>query len=443
MPKRLAIVAAVLRARHLCKRRRRPRRGPSPAPSTRRASTGRSSCRTSRSRIRARRPSSRPSRSCPRTEQRRRRSLLNPGQTVVDRERPPAALGRLGRGERPVVTAASPASDPGADVQHRHDRNVRRGPPGLSRTTDSSRPATPETASGSPVGRRVHGLPDERRGRVSGLGRRRRDRDRVRRRPATPLGTQAYSLAAAGFQQFAVGAFAGAVAIGRARLVVTRGRAAGVRRRRRQRHGRLVALRVRGSARGPAGRPRERRRAGERTKRDVLPDGRADLQPVRRRTRASRSPSTRTRPRTRTRPPPTFGVPAGRILDVVDVLRRSSGCPSGRRARCASRRTRPSRSSAGRATWTRRARTPGRTGRSRSPRRSSSFLTSADAGAVVTGIRQNAAFRTNTVSRRARTGQAGSLALKNAAGAHGRDRLGLARRVGVDAAERAGPLRRR
>ena len=53
----------------------------------------------------------------------------------------------------------------------------------------------------------------------------------------------------------------------------------GIFRRRRQRHGGFVALRVRGPARGSPGRARERRGPGERKKQHVLPDGRPLLQP--------------------------------------------------------------------------------------------------------------------------------------------------------------------
>ena len=82
-------------------------------------------------------------------------------------------------------------------------------------------------------------------------------------------------------------------------------------RRRGQRDRRLVPLHVRGPPGGPPGRPRERRRARERPQRDVLQDGRADLQPGRPQTRGSRSLSTQTRTRTRARPTATFNV-AGR-----------------------------------------------------------------------------------------------------------------------------------
>jgi hypothetical protein len=43
----------------------------------------------------------------------------------------------------------------------------------------------------------------------------------------TAIGSQDYGLDAPGFQQFSVSSFAGAVPVGRAELVVTRGRAAG------------------------------------------------------------------------------------------------------------------------------------------------------------------------------------------------------------------------
>ena len=96
---------------------------------------------------------------------------------------------------------------------------------------------------------------------------------------------------------------------------------------------------------------------------------------------------------------------------------RSSACPSARPEPSASRPTRRWRSSAARATWIRPASCRGRSERSRSPRSLLSFLMSADAGAVVTGIRQNAAFRTNVGFAAGADGAEYSLTLKSASGA--------------------------
>ena len=60
---------------------------------------------------------------------------------------------------------------------------------------------------------------------------------------------------------------------------------------------------------------------------------------------------------------------------------------------------------------------PGTFGAQQKPDALLSFLMSADAGAVVTGIRQNAAFRTNVGFAAGADGAAYALTLKSAAGA--------------------------
>ena len=214
-------------------------------------------------------------------------------------------------------------------------------------------------------------LPDEHRRRLPGCRRRRGDGDRLRRgrqrdRVArTSRSTRPVSSSSAS------GSFAGAVAVARARAP---GRHARPGRRllgrRRQRHGRQLALHVRGPARRLAGRPRQRRRAGERA-RTTPSSGRTGASTTRpTRTRRSRSPFTRTRTPTRARVSRTFTSPRGRSVDVVDVLDSLLGLPVGSAGALRFRSDAPvgdplpdeQRRSA-------RASGPARSARSRSPRR--------------------------------------------------------------------------
>ncbi len=232
----------------------------------------------------------------------------------------------------------------------------------------------------------------------------------------TSVGSQDYSLTAPGFQQFAVGSFAGAVDVGRAELVVTRGRAGGYA---------VVVDNVTGDSSLfafedlPAGRQ------------DVLVNGVA---------RASGRLGTFFRTDARlynptdtdatvtvafhanqaANPNPasgSFSVPAGGLLDIVDVLQTFLGLPVG---------------SAGALRFTSDAPvailcrtsnvdpagvTPGTFGAQQKPVPVLSFLTTADAGAVVTGIRQGAAFRTNTGFAAGANGASWTLTLKDASGA--------------------------
>ncbi len=207
-------------------------------------------------------------------------------------------------------------------------------------------------------------------------------------------GSQEFSLDAPGFQQFGVGGFAGAVSIARAEVKVTRGRAAGYS---------VVVDNVTGDSSLfafedlPAG------------AQDVLVNGVAranGLNSTFFRTdgrfynlgTSDATVSVAFHDKKNSNPSPltrTFTVPAGQIRDVVDVLNALLGLPVG---------------SAGALRFTSDApvailcRTsnvdplgvkPGTYGAQQKPTPLLSFLMSADAGAVVTGIRQNATFRTN------------------------------------------------
>ncbi|MGA7992625.1 MAG: hypothetical protein WCC53_14395 [Thermoanaerobaculia bacterium] len=230
------------------------------------------------------------------------------------------------------------------------------------------------------------------------------------------IGSQPFSLGSAGFQQFGVGSFAGSVAIARAEIQVIRGTAAaysvvvdnvtgdsslftfeslpagwqdvlvnGVARR----DGRnSTFFRTDGRFYNPA--------SEDATVTVAFHDNR----------NANEAPVTK-----------DFIVPAGKIRDVVDVLDSLLGLPVG---------------SAGALRFTSGTpvailcRTsnvdplgvkPGTFGAQQKPRPLLSFLMSADAGAIVTGIRQNAAFRTNVGFAAGADGAEYALTLKSAAGA--------------------------
>ena len=229
-------------------------------------------------------------------------------------------------------------------------------------------------------------------------------------------GSQSFSLGTAGFQQFGVGSFAGSVAIARAEIQVIRGTCRRVFRRRRQRHGRQLALHLRRSARRLAGRPRQRCGPGERPEQHLLPHRRPVLQPdLRRRERdrclsqqperqpgpfdahvhRSRREDSRRRGRARFSPRPSGGLCRRAALHVRGA--RGDFVPDEQRGSSGVK--------------------PGTFGAQQKPRQIMSFLMSADAGAVVTGIRQNALFRTNVGFAAGPDGADYALTLKNASGA--------------------------
>jgi hypothetical protein len=230
------------------------------------------------------------------------------------------------------------------------------------------------------------------------------------------IGSQDFSLNAPGFQQFAVGGFAGAVSIARAQVNVTRGRAAGYS---------VVVDNVTGDSSLfafedlPAGaqdvlvngvaRANGRNNTFFRTDGRFYNPGSSDA-----------TVSVAFHNNQNANPTPltgTFTVGAGKIRDVVDVLDSLLGLPVG---------------SAGALRFTSDApvailcRTsnvdplgvkPGTFGAQQKPTPLLSFLMSADAGAVVTGIRQNATFRTNVGFAAGAEGTDYTLTLENASGA--------------------------
>jgi hypothetical protein len=230
------------------------------------------------------------------------------------------------------------------------------------------------------------------------------------------IGSQDFSLDVAGFQQFSLSSFAGAVPVGRAQMRVTSGRAAGYS---------VVVDNVTGDSSLftfedlPAGfqdvlvngvaRANGRNNTFFRTDGRFYNPGSSDATvSVAFHDNKNSNPSPLTK---------TFTVPAGQILDVVDVLDVLLSLPVG---------------SAGALRFTSDSpvailcRTsnvdplgvkPGTFGAQQKPTPLLSFLMSADAGAVVTGIRQNATFRTNIGFAAGEDGADYGLTLKSAAGA--------------------------
>ena len=232
----------------------------------------------------------------------------------------------------------------------------------------------------------------------------------------TELASQDYSLDAPGFQQFGVGSFAGAVPVGRAKVVVTRGRAAGYS---------VVVDNVTGDSSLfafedlPAGfqdvlvngvaRANGRNNTFFRTDGRFYNPGSTDATVT-----VAFHDNQNTNPAPLTQ---TFTVPAGKIRDVVDVLDSLLGLPVGSAGALRFK------SDASVAILCRTSNVdpagikPGTYGAQQKPRQLLSFLMSADAGAVVTGIRQNGAFRTNIGFAAGADGADYALALKNTAGA--------------------------
>ncbi len=230
------------------------------------------------------------------------------------------------------------------------------------------------------------------------------------------LASQDYSLDAPGFQQFGVGSFAGAVPLGRAEVVVTSGRAAGYS---------VVVDNVTGDSSLftfedlPAGfqdvlvngvaRANGRNNTFFRTDGRFYNPGSTDA-----------TVSVAFHASQNTNPAPltaTFTVSAGKIRDVVDVLDSLLGLPVGSAGALRFK------SDASVAILCRTSNVdpagvnPGTFGAQQKPRQLLSFLMSADAEAVVTGIRQNATFRTNVGFAAGPDGAAYSLTLKSTSGA--------------------------
>jgi hypothetical protein len=231
-----------------------------------------------------------------------------------------------------------------------------------------------------------------------------------------PVGSQAYSLADPGFQQFAVGSFAGAVAVARAELVVSRGHAAGYA---------VVVDNVTGDSSLfafedlPAGRQ------------DVLVNGvarasgrngtffRTDAR-VYNPTDSTATVNVAFHANQSANPSPataSFTVPSGGVLDVVDVLQTFLGLPVGSAGALRFTSDAPVAILCRTSNVDPTGATPGTYGAQQKPVPLLSFLTSADSGAVVTGIRQGSSFRTNVGFAAGADGASYSLTLKNAAGA--------------------------
>lgn len=230
-----------------------------------------------------------------------------------------------------------------------------------------------------------------------------------------PAGAQAFSLPSAGFQQFAVGSFAGAVTVGRARIEVTRGPATAYA---------VVVDNVTGDSslftfeNLPAG-PQDVlvngvARAGGRNNTFFRTDARIYNPGA---TNAVVSVAYHANQNANPSPASaTFDVPAGQIRDVVDVLASLLSLPVGSAGAlrfttdapvailCRTSNVDPSGAN------------PGTYGAQQRPVPIPSFLSSADAGAVVTGIRQGTDFRTNVGFAAGGDGAAYALTLENASG---------------------------
>ncbi|MFI5120250.1 MAG: hypothetical protein ACHQM4_07550 [Thermoanaerobaculia bacterium] len=230
------------------------------------------------------------------------------------------------------------------------------------------------------------------------------------------VGSKSFSLGTAGFQQFGVGSFAGSVAIARAEIQVIRGPAAAYS---------VVVDNVTGDSSLftfedlPAGwqdvlvngvaRANGRNNAFFRTDgRFYNPTSEDANVTVAFHNNQNANPAPLTR---------TFTVPAGKIRDVVDVLDSLLGIPVGSAGALRFTSDAPVAISCRTSNVDPLGVKPGTFGAQQRPAQLLSFLMSADAGAVVTGIRQNAAFRTNVGFAAGPDGAAYSLALRNAAGA--------------------------
>jgi hypothetical protein len=229
-------------------------------------------------------------------------------------------------------------------------------------------------------------------------------------------GTQDFSLNTPGFQQFSVSSFAGAVPVGRAQIQVTGGRAAGYS---------VVVDNVTGDSSLfafedlPAGhqdvlvngvaRSNGRNSTFFRTDCRFFNPGTADATvSVAFHDNQNSNPSPLTR---------TFTVPAGKIRDVVDVLDSLLGLPVGSAGALRFRSDAPVAILCRTSNVDPLGVKPGTYGAQQKPTQLLSFLMSADAGAVVTGIRQNAAFRTNVGFAAGPDGSSYSLTLKSTSGA--------------------------
>ena len=347
------------------------------------------------------------------------------------------ALRDVGRG-RPLDLLGPAALPPGPHLQHRLERDLRVALP----VYEDERLLTPgETGDSLWISQDASGslrLSHEHCRRIPGCERRRGDRDRLRRRRQRAWDEDL--LAGRGRVSAVLRRLVRGGGNRRTRRIhVTRGRAAG--------YG-VVVDNVTGDSSlftfedlpgGQTGRPRQRSRAREREERNLL------------RTDARFYNSTDTEATVtvafhaagNANPAPataSFTLPAGKIRDVVDVLDALLGLPVGSSGAlrftsdwpiailCRTSNVDPF------------GVKPGTFGSQQKPVPLLSFLTSADAGAVVAGIRQNAAFRTNIGI----CGGSGWRALHaDADDGHGGDRgqhVGRSRSERLDPAQRPGNL---
>jgi hypothetical protein len=229
-------------------------------------------------------------------------------------------------------------------------------------------------------------------------------------------GSKDFSLDSPGLQQFSVSSFAGAVPAGRAQIAVTRGHAAGYS---------AVVDNVTGDSslftfedlpggiqdvliNGVA-------RANGKNGTFFRTDGRffnpTDTDATVRVSfhasgNANSSPASA-----------SFVVPAGKIRDVVDVLATLLGLPVGSAGALRFQSTWPVAILCRTSNVDPTGANPGTYGAQQKPVPLLSLLSSADAGALITGVRQNAAFRTNVALAAGADGATAQLTLKTAGGA--------------------------
>ena len=228
-------------------------------------------------------------------------------------------------------------------------------------------------------------------------------------------GTQAFDLGEPGFQQFSVASFAGAVPVARAQIQVMGGHAAGYA---------VVVDNVTGDSSLfafedlPAGtqdvlvngvaRANGRNDTFFRTDGRFYNQGSTDATvSVAFHANQNSNPAPLTR---------TFTVPAGKIRDVVDVLDSLLGLPVGSAGALRFKSDAPVAILCRTSNVDPAGIRPGTFGAQQKPTPLLSFLMSADAGAVVTGIRQNATFRTNVGFAAGADGAGYTLTLKDSSG---------------------------
>jgi hypothetical protein len=230
------------------------------------------------------------------------------------------------------------------------------------------------------------------------------------------VGTRDYGVDAAGFQQLSVATFGGAVPVGRAEIVVTRGRAAGYS---------VVVDNVTGDSSLftfedlPAGYQdvvvNGVARANGRNGTFFRTDGRF-YNP----TSQDATITVAYHAYQNSNPSPvvgTFIVPAGKIRDVVDVLGSLLALPTGSAGALRFSSETPLAIACRTSNVDPAGINPGTFGAQQKPTQLILFLSSADGSAVITGIRQNSSFRTNLGFTAGADGAAYTLTLQSTSGA--------------------------